>query len=389
MDMPASLLDFSLVRGGVLTSLLPRRWPRLRPELAAGASALALVVLTWVPLPLFALAQGGTPALWRLAQALPSHAQLLLTLPLMVLAGPYIDRRLAMALRLFISSELVRADAIPRMLSTVEKLTRLRRSAAAEVVMLLMAYALSLFPALALWNTWSAQAEPSVTLSGGWYRWVSVPLLRFVLLRWVWRTLVWNLVLLQLSRLPLVLVPTHPDRAGGLGFLALCQASFGAVVFAIACTVAAAMRVRRELTALTHLVQYATPLLVLAVVSVVVIFAPLVFFAPVLVRAKRRGDEHFSALAALHSQRFEDRWFGREAWAKRLAQGDEVLGAPEISSLQDLGTSFEAERQMRLLPLSRGPVLAVVLSALLPIVPLLMSHKQFLTVVLELGKLFF
>jgi hypothetical protein len=388
MDVPASLLDFSLVRGGTLARLLPRRWLNLKPELSAASSALALVLLTWAPLPVFALLAGGTE-LRELVRDLPVHAQLLLTLPLMVLAGPYIDRRLAMALRLFISSELVRGEAVPRMLRSVEQLSGLRRSYVAEVLLLLTAYALSLFPSLALWNAWAMQTDTHLSAAGSWYRWVSVPLLRFFLLRWAWRALVWNLMLLRLSRLPLVLVPTHPDRAGGLGFLATCQASFGSIIFAIGCTVAAAMRERRELAGLADLVRYASPLLVLAVVAVVAIFAPLALFCPVLLRAKRRGDEHFSALAALHSQRFEARWFGQEAWARRCAQEDDVLGAPEISSLQDLGTSFEAERQMRFVPIGRRPVVAVALSAVVPIVPVLMSHRQFLTVVLQLGKLFF
>ncbi len=388
MDAPASFVDFSLVRGAALSKLLPKRWPRLSPELAAASCALALVLLTWTPLPVFALLEGGMPALRTLARDLPVHAQLLLTLPLMMLAGPYIDRRLSMALRIFVSSELVRGEAVSQLLRTVEQLTRLRRTYVVDLLLLLLAYALSLYPSLALWGDWAAGTNSRFSLAGGWYFWVGVPLVRFFLLRWLWRALVWNLVLLRISRLPLVLVPSHPDRAGGLGFLATCQASFGAVVFAVACTVAAAMRERRELAALTDLARYASPLLVLAVVAVLAIFAPLVFFSPTLVRAKRRGDEHFSTFAALHSQRFEQRWFGPKAWAERCAAKDDVLGAPEISSLTDLGTSFEVERQMRLIPLSRRPVLAVVLAAVVPIVPVLLSHQQFLSVVMQLAKLF-
>ncbi|MBF5043100.1 hypothetical protein FGE12_11940 [Aggregicoccus sp. 17bor-14] len=389
MDLPASLLDFSLVRGGPFARLLPRSAPRRSPERAALLSALGLVLLTWVPLPLVALVDGGPAALRALAGDLPTHAQLLLTLPLMVLVGPYIDRRLAIALRLFCSSELVREKDLPRMAREVEQIHRLRGHPVADGVLLAAAYALSLFPTLALWSSWAVRADAHLTGAGRWYHWVGVPLLRFVLLRWVWRTLMWDVLLLRISRLPLVLVPTHPDRAGGLGFLAIFQASFGALVFAIACTVAAAMRKRQELTALADLLRYASPLLVLAAVSVVVIFAPLVFFFPVLLRTKVRGDEHFSMLAALHSQHFEARWFGREAWAQRRAAGDEVLGAPEISSLTDLGTSFEVERQLRLVPLGRRPVLTVVACALAPVVPLLMSQRQFLTVVLQMAKLFF
>jgi hypothetical protein len=42
---------------------------------------------------------------------------------------------------------------------------------------------------------------------------------QFVLLQWYFRFIVWNEFLWEVSRLRLQLMPTHPDRRGGLGFL--------------------------------------------------------------------------------------------------------------------------------------------------------------------------
>jgi hypothetical protein len=39
------------------------------------------------------------------------------------------------------------------------------------------------------------------------------------LLRWYFRIFIWARFLWQVSRIDLSLVPTHPDRVGGLGFL--------------------------------------------------------------------------------------------------------------------------------------------------------------------------
>jgi hypothetical protein len=38
-------------------------------------------------------------------------------------------------------------------------------------------------------------------------------------LRWYFRIFIWMRFLWQVSRIELSLVPTHPDRVGGMGFL--------------------------------------------------------------------------------------------------------------------------------------------------------------------------
>ena len=58
-----------------------------------------------------------------------------------------------------------------------------------------------------------------LSLSGMWYGYVSLPIFQFLLMRWYFRIFIWTRFLWQVSRLDLSLVPTHPDRVGGLGFL--------------------------------------------------------------------------------------------------------------------------------------------------------------------------
>ena len=68
---------------------------------------------------------------------------------------------------------------------------------------------------------------------------VSVPLFWFLLLRWLWRHLVWGLLLRDLAGLELRLVATHPDGYGGLGFIGAYPNAFAAFVFAMTSVVAA------------------------------------------------------------------------------------------------------------------------------------------------------
>ena len=104
---------------------------------------------------------------------------------------------------------------------------RLRNSVLAEVLLIALVYGVGV---LLIWRqylaldtaTWYAvptAAGLQLSLTGIWYGYVSLPLFQFLLIRWYFRLFIWTRFLWQVSRLDLRLVPTHPDRVGGLGFL--------------------------------------------------------------------------------------------------------------------------------------------------------------------------
>jgi hypothetical protein len=108
---------------------------------------------------------------------------------------------------------------------------RLRNSVAIEVAILLFVFVVGHF----FWSatsgmeqvvqqtaTWyAAKSDAVVRLSpaGYWYGFVSRPLAQFIFIRWYFRLFIWARFLWQVSRLDLHLIPTHPDRAAGLGFV--------------------------------------------------------------------------------------------------------------------------------------------------------------------------
>ncbi|RKH40239.1 hypothetical protein D7V93_39725 [Corallococcus llansteffanensis] len=173
-------------------------------------------------------------------------------------------------------------------------------------------------------------------------------------------------------------MPTHPDVAGGLGFLSTCQASFSIIVFAVASTLTA-QRLRYDPNG--DLIGYATHLLAFGLICLIVLFAPLLPFCRQLLVAKRRGDHAFSGVAAWHSRRFEHRWFHREE-----PPGVDPLSAPDFSSLTDLGTSFTLARSMRWLPMDPRAVVAILCAAMAPMVPLLFINRRFMDVLTAVGK---
>ena len=99
-----------------------------------------------------------------------------------------------------------------------------------------------------------------------------------------------------MSRLKLRLLPSHPDRAGGLGILEIGQISFTILVFAISAVLAAEMadvKYHEQFTLLSVL----PTIIVYLVLTLLFVVGPLLVFAGQLVRAKRRGLVEYGDLA--------------------------------------------------------------------------------------------
>ena len=226
-ELPA---DFSLVLGGPLYQLLRRSGLSDDALTLVHRRILAFVLVTWVPLLLLSTLEGRA---WWGATKVPFllnfeiHARLLLALPLLVLAELIVHVRMRRALVQFLARNLIRESDVPRFNALITSATRLRNSVAVEVSLIVLVYGLGIVVAEYIAvdvNTWAAGRSgsgfASRSLAGWWQTLVSVPIFQFLLLRWYFRLFIWTRLLWQVSRIELQLVPTHPDRAGGLGFLA-------------------------------------------------------------------------------------------------------------------------------------------------------------------------
>jgi len=56
---------------------------------------------------------------------------------------------------------------------------------------------------------------------------------------WLWRLVLVYVLFWRISRLSLSLVPTHPDRTGGLSFIAYVPTAFSPVVLGVSCVLGA------------------------------------------------------------------------------------------------------------------------------------------------------
>jgi hypothetical protein len=217
------------------------------------------------------------------------------------------------------------------------------------------------------WYGAPADGRLRPSLAGWWLGCVSLPLFQFLLLRWYFRLFIWARFLWQVSRIELKIVPTHPDRCGGMGFLEAVSYAFSPLLLAQGALLAGVMA-NRIFYAGAKLLDFKLELIGLVVVMVFAILGPLLVFSPKLAAAKRTGLREYGALAQRYVREFDHKWLRGGA-----AADEPLIGSADIQSLADLGGSFALVKGMRAAPFDLHTVLQLAVATLLPVLPLMLT----------------
>ncbi len=366
--------NFSITRGGPLHWLLVRMGHAGDGRKLVLRRALAVIIITWLPLLLLSLWQGlawGHQINIPFLRDMAVNVRLLIAVPILVMAESAIDRRWRTLVLEFLRSQLVGEETLPSFEAILVRTARWRDSVLPEVLMALAAYV----PALFLKNSemlmtgtsnWHNLDSGTLSAAGWWFNLVSTPFFRFLLLRWFWRMFLWTSFLFSVSRIKLFLVATHADLAAGLGFLSEGQKAFSPIVFAGGAVVAAEVGNAIAYQGAT-LSSARFPMIGYGVLAMIFLILPLLVVAPVLLKIKRRGMLEYGAQVTIHNQLFERKWVQDIHPA-----GETLLGNHDAVSLADLGTSFAVVRDMRLVPIDKPTLIALAVSAALPMVPVVL-----------------
>ena len=247
---------------------------------------------------------------------------------------------------------------------------------AAELGLLALVYGVGVFfvwrhhAALGATTWYAAPAATGgihLSLAGRWLAYVSMPVFQFLLIRWYLRVLIWARFLWQVSRIRLNLVPTQPDRVGGLGFLGILTAAFVPLALAHGALVAGLIA-DRIFFAKAGLADFKGEIAVVVAFMLLLALGPLLVFAGQLADAKRTGLREYGALSQRYVREFDRKWL------RGGAPADEPLvGSSDIQSLADLGTGYERVQSMLFAPVTKGAVIQVVGATLAPIAPLILT----------------
>jgi hypothetical protein len=367
--------DFSLVLGGPLYQIL-RRAHLTGPTLALMRRQVALSVLVcWVPLVVLSVAQahflGG--AKLSFFRDIETHVRFLVSLPVLILAEVLVNERIWPVVKRFVARHVVTSEELPKFYAAINSAMRMRNSAIVEIALLVFVYTVGIWTwrhnnalEVASWYASPQGGQMNFSMAGRWFEFVSVPVFQFILLRWYIRILIWFCFLFRVSRLNLHLLPAHPDRVGGLGFLGRSTIAFGPLLFAQGALLSGQIASRIFYNG-QSLLAFKLTILGFVIFLVVAVLAPLFSFTPQLATAKREGFAEYGALASSYVTDFDQKWL------RRGVNEEQLLGTGDIQSLADLGNSFTVVCEMRSVPFVTDDVVRLLVITIVPFVPLLLT----------------
>jgi hypothetical protein len=370
--------DFSLVLGGPLFQLLCRAHLSGDVLQLWRQRILATALLAWLPLLVLSVVEGqalGGRAAVPFLLDVEVHVRFLFTLPLLIVAELVVHQRMRLVVRQFLERNLIPESALPRFDAAIASAFRLRNSVLAEVLLISFVYIVGV---MLIWRHYLALSAPTwyatptaeglkLSVTGAWYAYVSLPLFQFLLVRWYFRIFIWTRFLRRVSRIDLSLIPTHPDRVGGLGFLANTVYAFMPLAVAHGAMLAGLIA-NRIFYVGAALPEFKIEIAVIVVFLMLLVLGPLLLFSPQLAQAKRTGNREYGALAARYVREFDAKW------VRGGAPADEPLvGSGDIQSLADLANSFEVVRTMQIAPITKDALLRLLVATLAPVVPLALT----------------
>lgn len=362
---------FSLVAGGPFYLFLSRLGLIGADRLTTLRTATILAMLAWLPPALLAAAQSLTDASyhgWGYFTDLTVPARYLVAIWAMVATERYADSRFKILGLQFREAGLLSRDSMPRYEAILAIADRRSSAWLAEAIMLgaalffsgsMMHLVVSLTSSS--WEGRLVGEQINLSWAGTAARYVGNPLFLFLVLRWGWWFLVWAALLFRISRLPLQLIPTHPDRAAGLGFLSIYPSVFSGFAFALSCVISAS--ILKDLA----LEQRPAEIVWFAVagwlaINLMVFLGPLLVFALPLHAAREKALLEYGRMATRQHVTTHRKWTG-----KKENDGSQA-DAAGLPSSSELNTSIQAIREMGYTPINRAAVTQIVVAAGLPLI---------------------
>lgn len=337
--------------------------------------ALIAMLMVWVPLLVLAWIDRHASIAAPVTSDIAVHVRCLVMIPALVAGETAVAFYFPWILAQVRESGVLAAEAEPAYRQLLLRAAGLRNSpwAVPAIVVLLMLptllFSLHLVdPEGLLLEAGEERVRERIGLAGQWYTFVVRPLVGILVAAWLWRTWFVAVYLCRgIARLPLRFAPTHPDGAGGLGFVADLPLIFAPFIFAVS-SGAAADLAGAILKQDTTLKAMTFPIAGVAVVLVLLAVMPLLLFVKPLRDMAYDAYDDYSALLVRYGQGVHARWIDR----KPVDDEEGLLSAPEIGPVADVNALFEAVESIRPLQINRQMLIKLAVVALVPFLPVVL-----------------
>lgn len=365
--------DFSLVEGDVPCRVQRRLGLMPAHGLGVGRRAILAALVTWVPVAAAAatagrLLPGETPE--PLLQHFGINVKLLVAVPLLIVGETLLENLTRKTIPHFVESGLVAEPDRDRFAGIVARVSGWHRTWKPWLVIAVLIASWTLTPAARnahelIWTAADPPGRLDLRLGAWWYIFVARPIFIGLVFIWLWRLTVLAALLLGIARLGLSLVPTHPDRAAGLGFLSELPHAFSPLTFALA-SVLAAQWGHQAVYHGASLESFRLPLVAFTIVATAATIAPLLVFVRPLLAVRRREKLRYGTLVGEYGRLVHQRWILSEP-----IRDDAMLGARELGPAADAAALYNAVQNTRAIPFHPRMLLAVIGPSLLPMIPLI------------------
>jgi len=373
---PKPALDFSISTGGPFYNLLKK----IGVQDSNRKLAVACLLLTWVPLLIITAIEGtlyaGTELPFLKDAAM--QARILIALPLLLLINVPIDFKVNTVLKYLSETLLDQNEQQAFVNSALRRSKRLIGSAITEIIIILFVIITTagfvqagVFAGMeggtTSWLTSALSGNQSLSMAGYWAVCVSIPVFQFLMLRWLWRYIVWTYFIYRFSKSGLDLLPTHADRCGGIGIFILAQKSF-ALIFLAGSIVISGQFIALLLKHPDQFDSLRSTGIGYIVISVVFLLLPLLFFMGNLIQLKNKGLMQLSDLGVKLSRTFEQDWLSDKSAT------DFVQDPVNPSMVYDYNGMYDNLQQIRVLPVNPRDVISVAVLLFVPFIPVPLIH---------------
>lgn len=298
------------------------------------------------------------------------HTRLLIGIPAFHLAEALVHRGMQRFLPYLVQSGLVPPDTVPAYQDVLREVARFRDRTLPWIAILGLTVVLSAYNVTAQridelnWAMMGA-ADQTLGFGGMWYMVVGRAIFLILLLGWLWRLFLFFRLFRGIARLDLALVPTHADRIAGLAIVEYLPAAFAPVIFAISAVLAATWG-HEVLYHGVHVTALRTQMIAFVLLILVLFLSPSLALAPLLIRTKKKALLDYGALIGEQGRLVRQRWIER-----REVGRTDILEAPELGPVADINALYDPIRTMRPVPVGLHTLAAVMLPAVLPLIPVL------------------
>jgi len=366
--------DFSLVSGGLLYDLMAKIRGNDTKKYGQWRRAIFFALLTWLPLLILALIDGtmiGDKTDINFWEDITIHIRFLFVVPFLILVEKTIDESFVDFFKT--TERIISRDnqkIFDRLVGTID---RMSNSYIPEIIILVSIYLIIIlrWNDLPIFNSsreFLAQPNVNKLSPAGWYYFfVSFPFYLLMVFRWIWRWMIWFYSLVRISRLRFKIEALHADKMGGLGYLNLVPLAFTFLFLAPSAGLAASfgMEILYDGKSLN---QYYIEILMYGLAVPIILYSPLLFFAPMMKKAMSRSIHQFGDLLTRHNNDYYEKWITGPP-----PKGDQLLGSVDNSSLSDINGSYGPVQGTKLVPLNYKMIFTSIILILLPFIPLIFT----------------